>query len=61
MASIRKPELALDFAKKTRAPKGYVRLTVNIKRPLHKRLKIAAAKQETTAGKLIEAFIKEHL
>ena len=47
-------------AKKTRvfyAPDGDKRLTINIKKELHKRLKIAAVDNNTTAGELIESMI----
>lgn len=38
------------------APDGFVRLTINIRQELRTKLKIIAAKQNTTIGKLIEEF-----
>ncbi|MDR5801601.1 hypothetical protein [Caballeronia sp. LZ001] len=42
-------------------PDGDVRLTANIRRDLHIRLKIAAAEQRTTIGELIERFVETAL
>lgn len=42
-------------------PEDDVRLTANINIDLHTRLKMAAAKQRTTIGELIELLIKKHL
>ena len=39
-------------------PEGDVRLTANIREDLHLKLKIAAAKQRTTVGELIEKLIE---
>ena len=47
--------------KKGNTPEGDVRLGVNMDKKLHKRLKIAAAKRETTIGDLLEDLIKKHL
>jgi len=50
--------------KKTRTgsvPEGDARLSVNVDKKLHKRLKIEAAKRETTVGEIIEQLIKKHL
>ena len=41
-----------------KAPPGDTRLTLNIDRELHKRLKIAAIKRDTTIGDLIEKWIE---
>ena len=41
-------------------PDGDVRLTANIKRSLHLKLKIAAAEQRTTIGELLENLIEAH-
>ena len=38
------------------APDGFVRLTINIRQELRIKLKVIAAKQNTTIGKLIEEF-----
>lgn len=42
-------------------PAGDVRLTANIRDDLHLRLKIAAARQRTTIGELIEKLVEKHL
>jgi hypothetical protein len=42
-------------------PENDVRLTANIRKDLHLKLKIAAAEQSTTIGELIEALIDKHL
>ncbi len=42
------------------APEGFVRLTINIRHDLRTKLKIIAAKQNTTIGKLIEDFTNSH-
>ena len=43
------------------APEGDKRLTINLNHELHKKLKIAAIEQETTAGEIIEQLIERHL
>ncbi|WP_298439066.1 plasmid partition protein ParG [Geobacter sp.] len=52
--------------KKTRSvsglvPEGDVRLTANIREDLHLRLKIAAARQRTTIGELIELLVEKYI
>ncbi len=42
-------------------PTNDVRLTANIRKDLHLKLKIAAAEQSTTIGELIEALVEKHL
>lgn len=42
-------------------PENDVRLTANIRKDLHLKLKIAAAEQSTTIGELIEALVEKHL
>lgn len=42
-------------------PAGDVRLSANIDQGLHLKLKIAAARQRTTIGELLEHLIDEHL
>lgn len=42
-------------------PDGDVRLTANIRKDLHKKLKWAAVERETTIGELIEELIETHL
>ena len=42
-------------------PAGDVRLSANIDQDLHLKLKIAAAKERTTIGELLERLIAEHL
>lgn len=69
---LKKPVLAASdvaaFAKKTastptksksgKVPAGDVRLTVNIRSDLHKRLRIAAINRDMTAGELLEELIQ---
>ena len=43
------------------APEGDKRLTINIKEDLHKRLKFAALKQDTTVGEIIEQLVESNL
>jgi hypothetical protein len=71
-SNLKKPTLAATdvaaFAKKTasspsksksgQVPAGDVRLTVNIRADLHKRLRIAAINREMTAGELLEELIQ---
>lgn len=40
------------------APAGDVRLTINIKQELHRKLKIKAIEENTTVGRMVEAWIK---
>lgn len=42
-------------------PEGDVRLTANIREDLHLKLKIAAARQRTTIGELIEQWVESSL
>ena len=42
-------------------PAGDIRLSSNIDRGIHLRLKIAAAKERTTIGQLIERLVDENL
>jgi len=42
-------------------PENDVRLTANIKKDLHLKLKIRAAQERTTIGELIEALIEKHI
>lgn len=42
-------------------PEGDVRLTANIRQDLHLKLKIAAARQRTTIGELIEQWVENSL
>lgn len=42
-------------------PEGDVRLTANIREDLHLKLKIAAARQRTTIGELIEQWVENLL
>ena len=42
-------------------PEGDVRLTANVRKDLHKKLKHAAVDQETTIGDILEALIDKHL
>lgn len=42
-------------------PADDVRLTANIRKDLHLKLKIRAAEERTTIGELIEALIERHI
>ncbi|AJE04861.1 hypothetical protein [Geobacter pickeringii] len=42
-------------------PEGDVRLTANIREDLHLKLKIAAARQRTTIGELIEFMVEKYI
>lgn len=42
-------------------PRGDVRLTANIKKDLHLKLKIYAAEQRTTIGEVLEQLLARHL
>lgn len=42
-------------------PEGDVRLTANIRKDLHKKLKHAAVDQETTIGDILESLIEKNL
>lgn len=42
-------------------PSDDVRLTANIRKDLHLKLKIAAAESRTTIGEIIEALVVRHL
>ena len=42
-------------------PEGDKRLTVNVSKELHQKLKIAAVMAHTTVGELIEKFAKDQL
>ena len=58
-------ETALGFAlgKKVgssgKVPSGDVRLTANIKKELHTKLKVFVARERTTVGAIIEKWIRE--
>lgn len=42
-------------------PEGDVRLTANMREDLHLRLKIAAARQRTTIGEILEELVEKHI
>ena len=42
-------------------PEGDIRMTVNIRRDLHKKLKHAATDRETTIGELVEELIDKYI
>lgn len=44
-----------------KVPAGDVRLSANINQELHLKLKIAAAKERTTIGEILERLVDEHL
>jgi hypothetical protein len=48
---------APEVARSGPVPVGDVRLTVNIRKDLHLKLKIRAAKRRTTIGELIEGWV----
>lgn len=55
---------ALNIGKKQVSglvPEDDVRLTANIRKDLHLKLKIKAAEERTTIGELIEELIEKHL
>jgi len=43
------------------APQGYRRLTINLSHEMHKKLRLVAIEQDTTATKLIEQLLAKHL
>jgi predicted HicB family RNase H-like nuclease len=43
------------------APAGDKRLTINIKKELHKKLKMAAIENETSVGEIIERLVQNNL
>ncbi len=43
------------------APKGDKRLTINLRKDLHKKLKIVAIEKGITVGEIIEHLVEEHL
>ena len=66
---INKPTLdasaALDFAEQKstghKVPTGDVRLTANVSKAHHRKIKMAAARQETTIGDILEQLIENYL
>ena len=63
-----KPKKTVQLAKKSLAdnriffaPEGDKRLTINIRDDLHKKLKISAIEQGSTAGEIIEKLIEKYL
>lgn len=52
---------AVDKAVSGQIPEGDVRLTANIRKDLHMKLKMAAVTGETTIGELLEKLIESHL
>ena len=68
--ALKKPTLdtakALEFANNkklssSQSPVGDTRLTANIRKDLHSRLKIHAAKENTTIGELLENLIESNV
>lgn len=53
-------EEAARIARIGRTPAGDIRLSVNIARPLHVRLKVLSARTGITAGELLERWISEN-
>lgn len=59
IVQIETPEPArATIASRRKVPAGDVRLTANIRKDLHLRLKVAAASQGTTIGELIEMYVE---
>ncbi len=60
---MRKPETARAprGARSGRVPRGCVRLTINMRKDLHKKLKHAAVDQETTIRELVERWVYKYL
>lgn len=56
----RKPQKAAE-PRSGQVPPEDVRLTANIRKELHLKLKIAAANRSTTIGELIEELVAKHL
>jgi hypothetical protein len=52
---------AVDKSVSGQVPEGDVRLTANIRKDLHMKLKMQAVMKETTIGELLEALIDKHL
>lgn len=48
-------------SKSGQVPEGDTRLSVNINKKLHKKLKMAAVQRETTVGEILEELVKKHL
>ncbi len=44
-----------------KVPSGDVRLTLNVRKELHRNLKMAGVMTETTMGELVEMLIKDKL
>jgi len=42
-------------------PEGDVRLSINMDKRLHKKIKLEAVKRDSTIGELLEELIKKHL
>ena len=57
-AQARKSKSAAVGGKSGLVPTGDVRLTVNMRRDLHLKLKIRAAEERTTIGELVERWIE---
>lgn len=57
----RKPAQKATEPRSGQVPLEDVRLTANIRKELHLKLKIAAANRSTTIGELIEELVAKHL
>ena len=57
----KRPSVDPTKGKSGLVPDNDVRLSANIDRAIHLKLKIAAAEQRTTIGELIEKLVTEHL
>jgi hypothetical protein len=56
----RKPAADLSAASNF-PPDGSTRLTINLRKELHTRLKVAAARQNETIGLILEQLIETHV
>jgi hypothetical protein len=56
----RKPAAGLSAASNF-PPAGSTRLTVNVRKDLHTRLKVASARQNETIGLILEQLIEKHV
>ena len=53
--------MAKKTRKKRKVPPGYRRLGAYISETTHKKLRMAAVRNDTTVGKIIEELVKKHL
>ena len=51
----------IETTRSTYAPEGYRRLTINLPETLHKKLRMKAVEQNTTATEIIEKLLSQEL